>query len=293
MRNILLQIKNIIFLHIKAGENLIKHDGVEHAGYMAFITLLSFFPFLIFLIAATSLIGKSDQGRELVTLILNIMPADLIKALYPRIQEILSSPPTSFLTISILGVVWTSSTTVEGVRTILNKVYHEATPPAYILRRFMSIIQFLFFSAILLVSLFFFIFIPEIFNTISQFHHLTPILGALNHIFGKFSGPLLDNFRLFTFALTLFFCVIFLYYLIPNVKLSFRSLIPGAIEVVLLWLLSGSLLSDYLYIFTQINVVYGSLAGMIICLLFFYIIHLIFIYGAELNSLLLERKKIN
>jgi membrane protein len=279
-------IKRFIKLNIKALMNLVDHDGVEHAGYMAFITFLSFFPFLIFLMAVTGFIGKSDHGRELVILILNTMPTDLIQAITPRIEEIIALPPSGLLTLSILGIIWTSSSAVEGVRTILNRIYEVNTPPAYILRRILSIVQFFIITAILVTSVFVLLFLPVIYQEISHFKQLKALVDALS---GGILAPIWENARHFTAVLTLFSGVMFLYYSIPNIKLRFKSLIPGALIVVILWIASGSLLSKYIYKFAQLNLVYGSLAGFIITLMFFYIIHLIFIYGAEVNKLLTKR----
>ena len=47
---------------VQASINLIKHDGIEHAGYMAFISLLSLFPFLVFFIAFAGFVGQSSLG---------------------------------------------------------------------------------------------------------------------------------------------------------------------------------------------------------------------------------------
>ena len=99
-------------------------------------------------------------------------------------------------------------------------------------------------------------------------------------------APIWGNARNIAFILTLFLGVMYLYYSIPNTKLRLRSLIPGSILVVILWYICGYLLSKYIYEFTQVNLVYGSLAGFITTLIFFYIIHMMFIYGAEINSLL-------
>ena len=292
MEQILALIKRFVNLNVNAIFNLFKHDGVEHAGYMAFITLLSFFPFLVFLMAVTGSIGKSDHGTEFIHLILDNMPRDLIFALKPRVEEIISGPPSSLLTISILGTIWTSSSALEGLRTILNKIYNVSSPPAYILRRLLSIAQFFIIVAMLVVSMLILLLLPIIYQEISHFRYLKPIFELTEQLNGSILSPIWDNARHFTFVITLFAGVIFLYYTIPNIKLKLRSLIPGSILVVILWLASGSLLSEYVYQFSQVNVVYGSLAGFIITLLFFYVIHIIFIYGAEINQLLdLEAKK--
>ncbi len=293
MKKIFNLLKRFIDIHIKAAFNLVNHDGVEHAGYMAFITLLSFFPFLTFLMAVTAFIGKSDHGREFIYLLINNMPTNSIQSIKPRIEEIMLVPPSSLLTISILGMIWTSSSTVEGLRTILNRIYNVASPPAYIWRRLLSILQFLIITAILLISMFILLFLPVIYQELQHFKHLGPVLDLFSQINTEMLTPILENARHFAFMITLFAIVMLLYYGIPNISVRMRSLIPGSILVVLLWTLSGSLLSQYIYAFSQLNLVYGSLAGFIITLLFFYIINLIFIYGAEVNKLFGNKKSIN
>ena len=290
MKKILQLVMSFIQLNKKAIINLINHDGVEHAGYMAFITLLSFFPFLIFIMAFTSFIGSSEYGKEIISLILGNMPEYLDSTLKSRIEEIVSGPPGSLLTLSILGIIWTSSSTVEGLRTILNKIYHVKTPPAYILRRLLSIAQFLIITVILVFSMFVLVLLPIIYMTVNKIEYLRPIFEILAQISGNLLNPIWDNTRHITLILMLFMGVVFLYKVIPNVKLRTKSIIPGAGLVTIAWMLSGSLMSEYIYIFSQVNVVYGSLAGFVITMLFFYIIHIIFIYGAEINYLIYQEK---
>lgn len=289
MQKIIKIIRYLIDLNTKAITNLINHDGVEHAGYMAFISLLSFFPFLIFIMSFSSFIGNSEYGKEVLSLLLDNMPAYLSSTLQNRVEEIVSGPPRGLLTLSIVGVIWTSSSALEGLRTILNKIYHVKTPPTYILRRSLSILQFFIITLIIVFSMFLLVFLPIIFQKISAISYFQPILEVKNLLQNNMLNPIWDNVRYLTFVITLFVSVMILYHMIPNVKLSVRSLIPGAILVSLGWICGGSLLSAYVYEFSQVNIVYGSLAGFIITLIFFYIIHIIFIYGAEVNYLLLQK----
>lgn len=291
MKRILEALYNFIKLNRNAIENLINHDGVEHAGYMAFVTLLSFFPFLIFIMAFTSFIGSSEYGTEMISLLLSNMPDYLRSTLNSRIEEIISGPPGSLLTLSILGVIWTSSSTVEGLRTILNKIYHVKAPPAYILRRLLSIAQFVIITVILVIAMFILIFLPIIYQKISNIEYLQPIFEVTSELSGNLFNPIWYNTRYITLIITIFIGVMFLYKVIPNVKLRTRSIIPGSILVTLLWVFGGSLMSKYIYIFSQVNIVYGGLAGFVLTLLFFYIIHIIFIYGAEMNFLINKNKQ--
>jgi membrane protein len=96
----------------------------------------------------------------------------------------------------------------------------------------------------------------------------------------------LDFARYGLIALSLFLAVHSLYYIIPNASLRFLEVVPGAILTVVLWSASGFLLSRYIVYYNQLNIVYGSLGSIIVTLVFFYIVNMIFIIGAEFNYLM-------
>ncbi len=262
----------------RAAVDTINHDGIEHAGYLAFLVLLALFPFLVFMFAIAGLIGEGQTGAAFITNILETLPAHVTTALRPRVMEIISGPPQGLLTISIVGAIWTASSAVEGLRTILNRAYRVATPPAYWLRRSLSILQLLIFTFIVLAGMVLLVVIPL----------------ALQHIEGWLRIHVssdetdLGNFIwLITIAL-LFAAVAYIYYIIPNIKQRLVSVAPGAAVVVALWLGAGYLFTLYLSHFDQVNLIYGSLGGIIAALLFFYICNIIFIFGAELNHQIVE-----
>ncbi len=124
-------VKRILWCFPRALVNTINHDGVEHAGYLAFLLLLALFPFLVLLMALATFLGDSQIGMEFSHLIMSYLPPHMVQALQPRIDEIASGPPTGLLSVAILGAIWTASSAVEGFRTVLNRAYHVATPPAH------------------------------------------------------------------------------------------------------------------------------------------------------------------
>ena len=97
--------------------------------------------------------------------------------------------------------------------------------------------------------------------------------------------PFGASFRYTLLFCALFFTVSMIYYAIPNKKISFVEIVPGALLTVVLWGIAANFLSKYIQFYTQLSVIYGSLGNIIITLLFFYIINTIFIYGAEFNYL--------
>lgn len=256
-----------------------KHDGIEHAGYLAFLGLLALFPFMVFLVAVIGFMGQGESGAEFISTILQALPNDITAAIRPRVIEIVSGPPQGLLTVSILGAIWTASSAVEGIRTVLNRAYHVATPPAYWFRRLLSIAQLMLFTSILIAGMILVVAMPLIFHQLERFVSIdfsTEIQDKLGYI--------LLYFTIFM----LFIAVSFIYYLLPNIKQRMISVVPGAALVVILWIGSANLFTAYLSNFNQVNLIYGSLGGIIAALVFFYICNIIFIFGAELNHQIVE-----
>lgn len=269
-----------LFIIYKALERTILHDGVEHAGYMSFMVLLSIFPFLVFFVAFTGFLGASQLGEQFISFVVNNLPENAIESIQPRIVQIASTPPQSILTLSILGTIWTASSFVEGLRTILNRIHEISTPPTYIWRRFLSILQFLAITIIIAIVMLALVIAPIGLNK----------LQAYQEIKLKMS-PIWTYVRYLSVFGSLFLSVATLYYIIPNVKVRFREVVPGALMTVILWFICGYIFARYLSYYHQLSFVYGSLGSVIITLLFFFIVNMIFIYGAEFNHLLSLKSK--
>lgn len=258
-----------------AAGSTVDHNGMEHAGYMAYLMILSLFPFIFVIFTLAGFVGESNLGIEFVDLVIANLPQKVAMTIEPRMREIMSGPPQSLLTLAIVGAIWTASSTIEGLRTILNIAYGVSAPPAYIWRRLLSIVQLLAIAITIMVITFLLIFIPLVGDSLQY-----------SFIFNAMNSDIVQFISKSAIFMVLFIIVCTIYYVLPNTQLKLRKVVPGAILVVLLWFLSASLLSSYLNHFQQLSLIYGSLGGMIISLLFFYIINLILIYGAEFNHLL-------
>jgi membrane protein len=259
--------------------NTINHDGIEHAGYLAFLGLLALFPFLVFLFSVIGVMGQGEAGAIFISEVLAKLPNDVTAALQPRIFEIISGPPQGLLTISILGAIWTASSAVEGIRTVLNRAYHVSTPPAYWFRRGLSILQLLFFTSLVIAGMMLVVFIPLL------LHYIEVWVGI--YFVSDYELYWSRVFYLVSIG-TLFLAVGYIYYVIPNIKQSIVAVAPGAAVVAVCWIGAAYLLSVYLSYFEQVNLIYGSLGGIIAALIFFYICNVIFIFGAELNYLIMH-----
>lgn len=271
------KIKQAGYIIYKAGDNLVDNDGVELAGYLTFLTLLALFPFLVLIVAAAGFAGQGEVGTRFIELLITHMPDEAVVAIRPRVDEIMSGPPQGLLTISILGAIWTSSSAVEGMRTVLNRAYQVSNPPTYVLRRLMSILQLVIFTFVLLLVMLCIVISPLILTQLQSWIN-TPISPDLAQVW--------NQILFYLGAVLLFLVVASLYYFLPNIKQKLLCVAPGAALVVVLWLAGAAGFSFYIANVDQVNVIYGSLGGFIATLLFFFIMNLIFIYGAEFNHML-------
>ncbi|WHQ46403.1 MAG: YihY/virulence factor BrkB family protein [Candidatus Midichloria sp.] len=262
--------------------NTIKHDGIEHAGYLSFLLMLAIFPFLVFF---TAIIGTLSNLVDiplvttLTNVIINSSWASFIDSLKPRIIEITTLPPQNFLTIAIISAIWTASSIFEGIRTTLNRAYNIKNPPAYLFRRLFSILEFIIVIIILAVVILILIVIPAIWNFLEK-HIIIPDTQIIS---------LIDrDLEVLRSAILYLFSIIFvsyLYYSLLNKKQKFIKILPGTVLVLFCWAIFSKIFKYYISYFSQINMIYGSIAGVIISLLFFYFCSLILIYGAEFNYL--------
>jgi membrane protein len=250
----------------------VRQDGIEHAGYLSFLLLLSFFPFLIFVFSIIGLFGETQVGVQVIESIISSTPKEVGEGLKPYIKEIISGPPHSLLTIAIIGVIWTASSSVEGCRTILNRAYRIEFPPPYLLRRLFSIGEFFVITFIIIVGIIIFVILPNFLDK-----NKVDLLLKLHFDYDHYYLRQIVFLSLLTLATSM------LYYALPNAKQKFTQTVPGSIIAVALWIIVEHVFSLYLKNFHQVNFVYGSLAGIIISLLFFYFISLVFIFGAEFN----------
>jgi membrane protein len=274
--NILERIKNNILY--KCIYNLIKHEAIEYAGYLTYLNVLSIFPFIFILFAFISIIDETQLGISFFNYIMHHLPPYVLETFGTQINEIINGPPISLMNVALIGAVWTASSSVEALKSIFNKIYLVQDKTSYIIGRITSVMQFLIIILLIIVTLTIFIIIPKILS-------ILPVISQYQ------AFQFRPNYFLFNIILLLIVATI--YYTLTNAKITFHSTLPGAIITIILWTISGNALSYYMTHFNQVSVMYGSLASIIITLMFLYIINLILILGAEFNHLLSKRNLLN
>ena len=262
----------------RAIADFVRHDGIEHAGYIAFLLMLSVFPFFFFFISLVNVLGTQGLAEHLVQLVLESSWAGYINVLKPGILKMLSSPPSSLLTAAVVSAIWTASSIFEALRTFLNRSYRVVKQPSYFTRRFYSIIEFSIASLLIVLITLLLVVIPGLWSIISEY-----VLEKIDLEFIRFFTPETKTLRFLMLVLFGAGFVTGIYYFLPNRKQHFYYTLPGTVLVLNLWMIFTWAFKYYIFIMPSMHLVYGSIASIVIALLFFYVSSIIFLIGGEFN----------
>jgi len=250
-----------------------KHDGIAMAGYIAFSSLLAIFPFLIFSAALVGLLVGPEQNEEAVNALFRVAPDHIAQTLEPVLHEVLVDRGQGVLTLSILVAIFLASNAIDAFRVAFDRAYDVTKSRGRLLRRLISL-TFVFLGAlvavIMAVSI---IFTPLLFQLAERWLDmaLPTSMGALIFILG------VSVFVLFLIAL---------HRVLPSRAMKGRRIWPGVMVSLILWLFGAVAFSIYLSLTPTYAVTYGTLTGVMILAMFFYLTGVAIIFGAEVNAVL-------
>ncbi|WP_417319321.1 YihY/virulence factor BrkB family protein [Emcibacter sp.] len=257
-----------------------RHDGMVMAGYLAFLTLLALFPFIIFLVSLAGMFGQSDAGTSALELMYEHMPEDVVKVLKNPIEKMVSHSSGGIMTFSIVGAVWVCSSAIDAARLAVVRAYDRVSRRPYLRRRAEGLILVILSASSIIVGMSVLVLGPVAWNIL------------ISYIPVETDWKLVWNVVRFSLSFGLIFAALCLSYFVlrPRFLKIPAPIAPGALVALMLWMGIGSSFSLYLKHFTKYDVTYGSLAGAIIALMFFFFISAAFILGAEINSTLYQRQ---
>lgn len=255
------------------------NDGFMHAGNLAYLSLIALFPFFITAAAIAGLVGQGDTAREAVEAVLATMPAGVAAVVRQPVADVLAARTGNLLWIGALVGLWTVGSLIETVRDILRRAYKTSYERSFWQYRLGSI--GLIIGAVMLMLLSFAA--EVVFVGLDQFiDRAAPRMGALIGDFGLSRYiPLVG----------LFVAIYLLFLSLTPARYKGRQYPkwPGALVTALWWVTTLWALPLALAQMFSYDLTYGSLAGVMVTLLFFYVVGLGLVMGAEINAALAHR----
>ena len=262
-----------LYLFIK-----VKRDDIfALASQLAYYLILSFFPFLIFLI---TLIGFSNlNNAEVLEGLQSRLPTAVFELTASTISEVINSQNTGILGISGILAIWAASSAFRAIIKGVNKAYDVDEDRSFIKRSIIGIISVIALALTIICTLAMLVFgdlIGEFLNRFLPFEHL------INFIWNILRYVIIIAMMIVVFAM--------IYKVAPAKRIKFRSVLPGAIITTIGWLIASLAFSYYVNNFSNYSRLYGSLWAVFVLMTWLFMTSIVFILGVEINSVLEKRK---
>ena len=258
--------------------NKINEDDVfALASQLAYYLVLSFFPFMLFLM---TLAGFSKlNSREILVGLDVMLPKSVLELTQSTIREIFDTQYTGLLWVSILLMMWTSSSAFRAVIKSVNKAYGFNENRSFIKLSIISMLGIFGLAMIIILALGMLVFGNVIGEYIKNYHSLYKLLIILWNIF-----------RYVFIIIVMIFIFVVIYKLAPAKRLTWKEVIPGAVFSTLGWVVVSFGFSFYIDNFNNYSRFYGSLGAVFILMTWLFIISIIFILGVEINFVVAKIK---
>lgn len=261
----------------QAGKDFGEHDMTTHAAALTYRFLLAVFPFLIVVL---TVLGALNM-EEFFDAMLNEARKALSPELYTQFDAILtqveSGASGGLLSFGLVLAIWSAAGGVRSVMHALNVAYDVEEERTFWKKYLASVIYTIGLAAILLSALVLMFLGPQTIGWIADQVGLgTVFVGIWTWL------------RIPVAIVLMVVAVALMYYFFPNVEQPFVIVSPGSVIAVLGWVIATLGFSFYVSNFGNYNATYGSLAGVIILLFFFYISSGVLLLGAEINAVIFK-----
>ncbi|AUN16022.1 hypothetical protein RSJ16_10120 [Paraclostridium sordellii] len=255
------------------------NDINSRAAAMSYYLLLSIFPFLIFMINLLGFIPIIHINKFLYSFD-DLIPRTAFIMVQSIIDSAVSQKSISLTVMSFTFTLWSSSRAVRVFIKGINKSYNVLET-----RSFLKLIIISFYFTVELIvlivsSMVFLLYGEKVGYVIFKFLGLSKIFIPTWNLF-RYS---------FVIAITIWI-VSSLFRYGPNKKIPLIEAMPGAILSIFGWILVSVVFSFYTNNFSNYQVIYGSIGGIIALLTWFYLSSWIMLLGCEINALIYYRRQ--
>ncbi len=254
------------------------NDGFIHAGNLAYLAMLAIFPFFILGAAIFSAIGEESERAATINAILYALPPMVGDVIGPVARDVIEARSGWLLWAGAAVALWTVGSLVETIRDILRRAYGTEATQAFWKYRLLSAGVILVAVLLLMLSL------------MAQV-----VIGTAQEVIEAYFPQAVDrvaDLRLTRIvpAFGLFGSLYLIFYTLTPSKYRHRRYPkwPGVLLTTLWWIAVTTMMPAVLSSFFTYNLTYGTLAGVMIVLFFFWLVGLGMVIGAELNAAMTE-----
>ena len=253
-----------------------KDQCPDLAASLTYYAVLSLFPALLALVSLLGIFGQADKTTgALLEIVQGFAPADTVDAIREPIQKLTSSSAAGLtLVIGLLTALWSASGYVGAFARAMNRVYEIDEGRPFIKLRG-TVLGVTIVNLLIVVVL-------------AAMLVLTgPVAESVGDAIGL-GGAFLTVWNIVKWPVMVVLVVLaiaILYYATPNVKQpKFRWMSLGSLIALVIFLLASLGFALYVANFSSYNETYGTIGGVIVSLLWLWILNMSLLFGAEFDA---------
>ncbi len=253
-----------------------RHECTDLAAGLTYYSVLAIFPALLALLSILGVVSSGESTTNaVVDLVDQFASGDMGETLKPIIVQLTESQGAGLtLVIGVLGALWSASAYIRGFGRAMNRIYEVDEGRASIgLRVVMYVVTMVMVAGAAFV----------VFSAVMSGSLAREVGDAIN-----LGQEAVDTWNIVKLPVILFVVILMvalLYYITPNVRQPrFRWLSLGAAIALLIWIAASAGLAFYIGNFGNYNKTYGSLAGVIIFLLWIWLTNLALLFGGVVDA---------
>lgn len=257
----------------------VKNDDIFALGsQLAYYLILAFFPFMIFLMTVVG--ASSLNSIEILDGLRTILPSSVFDLVASIIREVVDNQYKGLLGVSMVLSIWTSSSGFRAVIKGVNKAHDIKETRSFIKRSIVAILFTFALALMIVLALAMLVFgdlIGKYLLSVLPFHR------AIRWIWNILRYVVVISMMIAVFAA--------IYRFTPAKKIKWKQVLPGAVVSTIGWIIVSLGFSYYVNNFSNYSRFYGSLGAVFVLMTWLYISSMILIVGAEVNSVLILRRK--
>jgi membrane protein len=248
-------------------------DILGLAAQLSYYFFLALFPAILFLLAIASFFSLSTLTDDVAHLLGPFVSSQVIELIQEQMRRLADTENGGVLTFGVATALWSSSAALVSIVNALNRAYDIEDSRPWWQVRLVAIGLTLGVAVFVLAALSLVLAGPA---AAAKLGEITGLGAPFEWAWLILQWPLI--FLLMTTGIGL------IYYFGPDAEQEWVWITPGAVVATILWLVISLLFKLYIANFTDYEGSYGTVGGVIVVLLWFYVSGIAILTGAELNA---------
>jgi membrane protein len=244
---------------------------MPRAGALSYAFLFSIFPLLLFVAALLSLVPVHHVIRQLMDSAAQVLPGEAATTVRNTLRQIIAGRGyRGLISLGAVTALWAGSTGIATLMSMLNVVHGTRDQRPWWKRKLIAVMLTTLLAVFVIVSAL----------LIMLSARIGVALGTVGNVLTALAPVVLV-----LIAVDLMYCVA------PACRRPGRFGTPGAVTFAVLWLAMSFGLRVYVSHFANYNVMYGSIGGLILFMLWLFLSSVALLLGAEVNRAIVEANR--